>query len=228
MNCLPEMHRLEVLQLTRNKIGNLPQDFFNGFKSLKVLYLDDCGITEIPESLFSGLDKLEKLWLHKNPITLLGSKIFQDLKSLQNLYLFDLDPNLTIEDHVFDPLVKLDQLVLGWENINQVDGNYNGIQSLKSDAFTQLKSLTNLYMADCNLTFIKKEWFNNLNTLVKLHLWGNQIANLEFESFVGLKHLKILELDSNQVVSYNGNIVTKEEFKQLMRKILNKDVEVVF
>lgn len=55
-----------------------------------------------------------------------------------------------------------------------------------------------------------------------MRLVGNNIKRLDTTAFVGLKQLKELHLNENQQTFNNGEPVSQDEFKQLLKNVTNK------
>ena len=221
VNCFNRIDQLETLNLLGNKLyNNLKADTFQQLKSLKRLDLSSCEISTIPNGLLTGLDRLETLDLNDNPIARLESNTFEDLKSLKRLGLSSLAENAIFEDGIFSPLESLESLYLFRKN---------GIgNNLKSNTFSNLRSLTHLVIFNCNITKINNDFFSNLSKLEELHLQRNNIDKLDTAMFTGLKQLRRLLLSRYQAFFSDGKSVTEEEFKKLLRNLTNKDVDIRF
>lgn len=209
------LDNLEKIELYFNReLSSLDPNTFKNLKSLKLINLNSCNISIIPDGIFDGLDKLELLGLNSNPITHLKADFFKDLKALRALDLggLGLGQDITIENGIFDSLVKMETLILS---------KSHPFGRLQSNAFDKLKSMTMLNMANCDIKSIDKGWFANMQKLNTLALKGNEIENLEVSDFASLKNLKLLEINFTQVTYHKSKVITHEEFKQLMKKIVS-------
>ena len=83
---LGKLAELRVLDLTRNRLGAVPE-YLGSVHSLQILMLYDCGLTELPASL-GRLRGLRKLELGDNRLTRLPDS-FAELHGLRDLGLFN-------------------------------------------------------------------------------------------------------------------------------------------
>ena len=193
-----------------------------GLEPLKHLYLDRCGISTLFDGLFQGLNRLETLVLHHNPVVRLESLVFRDLISLTFLDLSNLSELSIFDEGCFDSLLKLVYL-----NLSQ----NTAVNKLKSNALKQLKSLTCLVMANCDIRSIDKDWFSSLESLEKLELGGrNVIGKLEPNLFGGLAKVKKIVLARDQATfNCKGKRVSRTEFEQLVRLVTRmNDTEIIY
>ena len=117
-----------------NGIGALRQGDFAGLTGLTGLYLNNNDIRSLPSGIFQDLSSLETLNLVDNNISTLNSGVFTGLTNLKRLWLarykgLQYDDNTgvftntgigtTIAADVFDPLTKLQELILTGKNIAQ-------------------------------------------------------------------------------------------------------------
>lgn len=79
---LGKLAELRVLDLTRNRLGELPE-YLGGLLSLQQLWLYDCGLTELPASL-GKLRALQKLELGDNQLARLPDS-FGELRALREV-----------------------------------------------------------------------------------------------------------------------------------------------
>lgn len=89
---------LKSLDLTHNKLSQLPERFFTGLSNLSDLRLTSNELLGLPEHLFRGLTSLQHLYLNNNQLSELPEMIFFGLKALKRLEVQDNYIEDTIEE----------------------------------------------------------------------------------------------------------------------------------
>jgi Leucine-rich repeat (LRR) protein len=158
---------LNILSYRNNPLLFLPENVFQGLKSLQELYLNHTQITELPPELFRGLKSLKQLHLGMNQITKLTAELFQELHSLQQLYL-DMNPIKELPENVFQELNSLQTLSLA----------HTQITKLPPELFRRLHSLQQLYLDHTQITELPAELFEGLPTLKELDVRNTNIREL--------------------------------------------------
>ncbi len=176
-NTVIEDEKLINLDLSRLSISNLPHDIFSTFNFLQALDLSHNKIQILPNFIFEKLDLIE-LKLRGNQLSI-NSEIFEPLSKLIELSI-TFDNNYAVDPDLF---VNLKTLV-----ILSVDTE----QSIPESIFNELKSLRVLYLRVKNR--LPKSVFSNLNlrTLGISHQY-----NLTKELFKPLENLIELFLNEN-------------------------------
>ena len=77
------------IDLSAQSINSIDSTTFDGFKSLKILFLDDNKLTELNPHLFENLFQLKEISLESNNIQSLDSNLFSGLNSLEKICLND-------------------------------------------------------------------------------------------------------------------------------------------
>ncbi|KAI6177036.1 hypothetical protein M3Y97_00863600 [Aphelenchoides bicaudatus] len=196
----------------------------NGFKP-RYIYLNHNKITEIdPQYLFPGMeDSVEGIDFGLNSIRSIARKAFDKFPFLRklrlnhnriiisdktvgwittqlgkNLTLLNLAYNgiTTLPDGVFDPLHKLEKLIL--------DGNKNIALTAKTFGETGLTSLTMLSLDNCNFVTFPDDLFKNLQQLAYLSLINNPISSIP-RAVVSIKSLHVLDLSETAFTSLTSN-----------------------
>ncbi len=88
---LSHLKSLQVLDLSSNDCGQLPNDIFTGLENLRGLYLQENRLgdnaSNFNSELFASLGNLTSLHLDRNAIKALPDSLFKGLKSVQNISL---------------------------------------------------------------------------------------------------------------------------------------------
>ena len=84
--------------------------------------------------------------------------------------------------------------------------NDTGLSNLSTNVFSGLSSLTNLYMQNNPLTRLSRDAFSGLSSLELLWLFNCNLSTLSEGVFSGLPSLWWLRLDSNQLTSLPNNL----------------------
>lgn len=127
------LHRLEYLDLSKNKMTLINFAAFEGLISLKALDLHSNRITQITANHLivpSGLVNLEKLDMSRNRITYIDDFAFKQMKTLKTLIL-DYNNISDISKFTFFGLDRLEALML----------EYNVVKYLEPFALINLTSL---------------------------------------------------------------------------------------
>ncbi len=77
--------------------------------------------------------------------------------------------------------------------------NNNAIADIADSAFSQVPTVTNIFLYRNQLTVIRQMMFSGLPNLLDLRLYRNQIHTIEFGSFKGNTALKVLSLGYNSL-----------------------------
>jgi hypothetical protein len=90
-NTLVQKYSLDTvyIDLTAQSINSIDSAAFYGFKSLKILYLNDNKLNELNPGLFENLFQLQEIWLESNNIQSLNSNLFSGLNNLEKICLYD-------------------------------------------------------------------------------------------------------------------------------------------
>lgn len=195
-NSFSGLDKLSILNLERNRLTQVPQNFPS---MLTHLFLDNNQITNIPANAFINLGSLQELRIRFNKINKLSGDSFLGLQQLNklNLYYNYLNP---LPGEIFKSLTRLVSLNLAKNNIIT-------IQTSTTPRFSSLTSLQYLNLADNKCTFIQSDTFKDTLSLRYLHLENNSLGKLLAEDFGGtmfqsLGNLKELSLMNNGISSF--------------------------
>lgn len=189
-------YKLQVLDLSFNKLDDLGSKNFESQERLYTLMLNDNSLVSVKKDAFRGLKELVELTLSNNRIEEIHHSAFADLGKLARL---DVSNNalVRLDAGVLQHLTALDQL------------NFCNNQILDVPYESNLEYLTRLRQLDLSLNlieFVNSSSFENLHSLRLLNLSGNVIMDFDTTSFNGLAGLKQLDVaDNNLTVSTNIN-----------------------
>lgn len=174
------------LDMSRNQVATLPDDFLENIKHLVTLNLDDNHFAGPLENQLSN--SLVRLLMNRNVI---GS----DQKAKVGVFL------------------KLEELHLSYNQINRISNTYlknvpklknlvmvgNHISVIGSRAFSWLANLQILNLASNQISTLSKDSFNGLVSLQTLILNNNALEILGNEVFDSLVNLETLDLSHNLI-----------------------------
>lgn len=81
--------KIELLDLRRNEITNIPANVFAAMEMLEELSLFDNKISNIEDGAFNGLGNLKQIFLAGNRLTVIGGGTFAGAENLEELFLDD-------------------------------------------------------------------------------------------------------------------------------------------
>lgn len=157
------MENLEMLDLSQNKLTELPEKVFEPLSSLRNLDLSSNQITNISENSFQGLILLERLYLYSNQIKAIHPKAFDGMDHLLEL---KLQGNMLTSI----PTLAMPGLLL-------LDLRFNHLPTL-GPSDIKLPNLESLKLGGVGLTSLNAELISNLKNLHELDLSGNQLETL--------------------------------------------------
>ncbi|XP_053708869.1 vasorin b [Synchiropus splendidus] len=172
------LENLEMLDLSQNKLSELPDRVFEPLTSLRNLDLSSNQISRITEQSFRGMVLLERLYLSSNNIKTIHKAAFNDLAHLLELKLQD--NQLTSV-----PALSMPQLLL--LDLSSNDLPYLGPEDLKTPNLESLK------LGGLGLTSLNEELFGNLKNLHELDISGNHLNSFPqvLKETHGLSHLSL-------------------------------------
>lgn len=212
--------RVKIVDLSYNKIDNLPSSCFVKLKNLTELYLQNNGLTFIEDHAFTNLKYLSTINLSDNNLKSLPPEIFMDTKLIKNIFL----QNNTIDvlaPGIFSELIELivlnlshNKLTTEWINsitfqmlkkLVILDISYNKLVKLETNIFRDLVSLEILKIQNNLIEQIANNTFEKLINLHTLQLSNNKIKIIESQSFNGLNQLSLLSLENNDLSRIHTN-----------------------
>ena len=192
---LSNANNLEVLNLGHNQISFMDARIFstpNYLTNLRHLNLErnqlhvlssDLSNLKRLFSLRVSFNRLEQFPILKMPLNLIDT--------LVNEIHFDHNELTSVEANIFS---------LATSYVETLSLNGNRITSISDEAFSFLKSLTNLSLAHNNLTRVNNKHFYNLFGLKYLNLSYNSIIELESTVFENMNNLRVLDLSFNKLI----------------------------
>lgn len=202
-NAFSQIKNLSFVVLYRNILSNLTIGSQN---TLTKLNLEGNELSEIRRDTLYDLPSLIWLNLKMNLLEVLELTDLPALKELDasnnKLREFRLDlPNLrqltlsenyieVLEDRFFNNMRSLQELILDFNAIYQINLDFKILPSLKG------LLLSNNNINDQTIT---SSTFNNTSGLLSLRLDSNRIQSLSIENFGHMKQLKTLDISSNNI-----------------------------
>ncbi|KAM0679562.1 hypothetical protein GINT2_002191 [Glugoides intestinalis] len=209
-NLFNNLQKLEYLNLSKNKLTELPSCVFDGLVNLKSLRLEDNNIKELQPNIFNNLQKLEYLWLYSNKLTEFPEGILSELRSLQEL---DLSKNeiKSFPIGFFTGLTNLNFLSLSNNKLTEIP-----------PSILSLTNLQTLWISSNNLTSVPKE-IGNISRLRGLSLDYNSITEIP-PSILSLTNLESLGISSNNLTSVPKEIgnMSKLEYLYLNSNLITE------
>lgn len=206
--------QLQVLNLAKNEIRELPNDVFLDLEELLELYLNNNNllnfsslgeifvnlkrlmildlsnnsISDFPRHLFNGLSNLLQLNMAHNKLNVVRFQVFQQLRSIEIL---DLSHNLfsTFLDNFFINNRELKILKL----------HHNNIRTISKNSLYGLKRLHTLDYSYNDLQAVDRNAFDTLDDLKHLNLANNKIQMFSPIVFLALKNLEVIDLSWNEM-----------------------------
>ncbi|XP_040918769.1 vasorin b [Toxotes jaculatrix] len=190
------------LYLFANGIESLTAEDFDGMENLEMLDLSQNKLTELPDRVFEPLTSLRNLDLSSNQITHISKECFQGMALLERLYLYS---NLikTIHPAAFNGLEHLLELkmqgnqltslpALSMPRLLLLDLRFNVLPTL-GPSDLQTPNLESLRLGGVGLTSLNKELIGSLKNLHELDISGNQLESFPsvLREIQGLIHLSL-------------------------------------
>ncbi|XP_041823582.1 vasorin b [Melanotaenia boesemani] len=198
------LHHLEMLDLSQNKLTQLPDRVFEPLTSLKNLDLSSNQITHISKECFHGMAQLERLYLYSNQIKAIHPTAFNGLEhllelKLQGNMLTSLPtlsmPQLLLLDLRFNVLPSLGPSDLQTPNLESLKLGGVGLTSLNKELIGSLKNLHELDISENQLKSFPSA-LKETPGLFSLSLAGNPMGPLKAEDMQNLKELHELDISS--------------------------------
>lgn len=214
--------KLQILDLSGNKIQKFPHFLVNGGENLKYLNLNDNLISELP-SLIGNLKSLKNLLLRNNRL----KKICFSIENLENLLSLDLHgnclrelpnsivnlPKLGMLDLSKNYLTKLPNSIGNLSGLNHLDLSHNQLTELPS-SIGDLVNLFSLSLSFNNIVSMPISILNLKLSLKSLELISNPIQKIGDTDHIGesdlIRHFKENVVFGNLC---NSKIIAIEEFQ---------------
>lgn len=221
---LQNMNLLIELRLDENHLTTLHGGYFlNNLSELKALNLSRNRLIDLPRHTFDGVFKLERLYISHNLLRVLPFQLFRTMTDLRVL---DLSHNslLSFPENFFAHNEQLLILRLKWNNLQiigkntfynlrrliHLDLSHNDIDYIDRKAFESLQSLKTLNISINNITTISSILFQSLPRLQQLDLSYNPLKQLPSGIFMNQRNLVSLHLDGTRLNKLNNWISRSE------------------
>lgn len=193
---LSGLKSLDYLDLSDNLVQHLPVNMFYEQKdSMQILNLNRNKLDEIPIESFKFLGHLKYLYLGRNQIKVLRNYSFGFMFNLIELYLSE----NRIESIELNAFSIDERSYYGPGQIEKLDLSFNKLVYLNQSIFTYLTNLRYLIVNNNRLKYIDPVLFQGVNYLISLDLRLNQIDNLTFLIGKNFSDLRYLHLANNHI-----------------------------
>lgn len=213
-----DMENLEMLDLSQNKLTELPDKVFEPLSSLRNLDLSSNQISYISEKSFQGLVLLERLYIYSNHIKAIHPAAFAGMAHLLELKLqlnmLTSIPNLTMPrllllDLRFNHLPNLGPSDIQMPNLESLKLAGVGLTRLNPELISNLKNLHELDLSGNQLEAFPSV-LKETHALIHLNLAGNPMGPLNVQDLQNLSELQELDISSLSLQSL------PEEFSQYL------------
>lgn len=205
------MTNLEYVDLNSNHIKALPENTFKNTKKLKWINIRANNLTEIKKNTLSGLDKLVYLELDNNSITSVEAGALDGDTSLKQLSISGNELN-TLPDHLLDD---------AGDTIDFIELSNNEFVKLPNCINAATKKLRKISAFNNVLEDISNIDFTKMSNLEEVNFYKNYIAQVPDGTFAKNKKLYSVDFHDNQI----SNITEKafpETFENDYDGVLHK------
>ena len=184
----PECGLCENMDLRNNQLEWLEAGAFQGYATLRYLYLEFNLIQGIAEGAFRGCSSLGYIYLQYNILRQVGPGAFSGAVALKRLFL-NQNEIVGLHRDAFRGLGRLERLYLA----------DNNLASLDAAVFQQTRRLQYLHIGDNSLAELPQGLLDNLGSLTDLNLEENRLRSLDGTLFRDLTNLVKLALAGNRI-----------------------------
>lgn len=205
------MTNLEYVDLNSNHIKALPENAFKNTKKLNWINIRANNLTEIKKDTLSGLDKLVYLELDNNSITSVEAGALDGDTSLKQLSVSGNELN-ALPDHLLDD---------AGDTINFIELSNNEFVKLPNCINAATKKLRKISAFNNALEDISNIDFTKMSNLEEVNFYKNYIAQVPDGTFAKNKKLYSVDFHDNQI----SNITEKafpETFENDYDGVLHK------
>lgn len=195
--------KVTSLDLSGNKINELPADLLKTATGLESLYMQNNLIYDIPENFFANSSNLKYLYMSTNMITGIEKGDMDGLDSVSEID-FGTNRIVNVESGAFS----------GLENLTSLAFSGNNLESLPDDFASNLPNLSMLFIDSNELTKIPN-CVSDMTMLSSFYADHNSIDSISNIDFSKMENLKTVNLSSNRIkeiksgtFATNSNIYT--------------------
>ena len=183
------MTNLEYVDLNSNHIKALPENAFKNTKKLNWINIRANNLTEIKKDTLSGLDKLVYLELDNNSITSVEAGALDGDTSLKQLSISGNELN-ALPDHLLDD---------AGDTINFIELSNNEFVKLPNCINAATKKLRKISAFNNALEDISNIDFTKMSNLEEVNFYKNYIAQVPDGTFAKNKKLYSVDFHDNQI-----------------------------
>lgn len=203
--------KITTVELTGNKITEIPEGLFDNMTNLTTVYLGNNYISKLPENLFKNNKKVENIELSNNKLTEIKKDDFSNLPQLQ---IIQMEDNIIekIEEGAFDGDVNLQsiyapdneleglpkKLFKDMKSLTFVDFSNNYFSELP-ECFSDATKLKKIHVRNNEMTDITKVDFSNMLDLEEINFYKNYIKEVPDGTFANNTKLSSVDLHDNQI-----------------------------
>lgn len=179
--------KITTVELTGNKITEIPEGLFDNMTNLTTVYLGNNYISKLPENLFKNNKKVENIELSNNKLTEIKKDDFSNLPQLQIIQMEDNNIE-KIEEGAFD----------GDVNLQSIYAPNNELEGLPKKLFKDMKSLT---FVDFSNNYFSElpECFSDATKLKKIHVRNNEMTDITKVDFSNMLDLEEINFYKNYI-----------------------------
>ncbi|XP_071504277.1 uncharacterized protein [Diadema antillarum] len=184
---------IHLLDLTSNKIQDLPDQAFLHLKTVSELRLNGNAISSFDIRPFLGMVSV-------NSLQVFGSLVHELLpqdKSFNFSMPYPIIRHLNLRDNMIQSVPN--GAMWGFKTLKTLNLWTNKISLIRNDSFCCLLSLIDLDISNNQLSFIPQGAFSCLAKLERLNISGNLLQALSPDSFHGMLSIQIISLSHNLI-----------------------------
>lgn len=213
-------NKITYLDLSGNKITEIPEGFFDDMTGLEELDLNSNHIKDLPNKLFNNCKNLQWINLRANNLTKIKKDTLSGLDKLTELE-FDNNSISEIEDGALDGNTVLAQLGMSGNELSELpehllDSAADSLEfiNISSNEFEKLptcinkatKKVRKIIAYNNLLTDISNIDFNKMENLTEVNFMKNYIEKVEDGTFANNKKLTAVDFHDNQISSMSAKV----------------------
>lgn len=174
LNAFSDIPQLQVLDMSRCELDDLPYDIFHPLRNLKTLNLEGNLFKHIPKAL-QYAKSVQKLELSKNPIEDISeSNAFPAMESLERLNMTYIGSLTAIKKGAFAGLEKLKELRLSNNHhLSYIDPEAFTFPEVDNPNILQWPNIKKLSLNNNNLTRLEERTFIKWEDMEEVHIHDN-------------------------------------------------------